>query len=299
MSTGRVRLVSTSGERSDEEPLLEEPRMKSARSVLKFVFCGIATLVVASHCTVKAKSDTCDRDSFKTCTCSGDRTGTKACNEDGDGYLACVCDAPSNTGGSANTGGAASTGGSTTTGGVSSTGGASTSTGGAPQGTGGAGSSTGGASQSTGGAVTAGGAGGAGGSGGDDEQGYAGATGDACLDCLADKCTDELDACVADTQCFSEEVDGSGQFEQISNCVESQRAAGAVKRNALRTCGIEVGSSSGWPPDGMTEATLNLVNCLATGQSGIPNNNSWADADNLSMKWAASSCAALACTSGI
>lgn len=275
--------------------------MKSARSVLKLVLSSAVTLLLASHCVVKTNTDdTCEINTFKLCTCASGESGKKACNAQGTGYGACICDGTNpGTGGSNTTGGSNASGGSGETSGGSASGGGSSTGGSSPKGgsanSGGSATTTGGAGNS-GGANDAGGGGvsdaGSGGDGG-------GATGDSCIDCLSMKCGDELDACLADELCISPDSDGSGQFEQVSICVESQRPMGSVKRQALRDCGTMVSQNlnAGWPPEDMTPATLNLINCLATGSSGLATSNDWAADENLMQKWVAGTCAQLACTS--
>jgi len=120
---------------------------------------------------------------------------------------------------------------------------------------------------------------------------------DACDKCLDMQCGKELDDCLADPVCFSGDPQDPGQYEQVTSCVEQLRTRQAVKRPDLRNCGLTVGTGSGWPPDGMADTTTNLINCMATGQTMIPMNNSWADTQNLSQPWAPASCAKLACTS--
>lgn len=237
--------------------------MKSARSLSKLLISGAAVAALVSSCTIQTKTD-------------------------------------SNTGGTSS---------GTTGGNSATTGGSATTTGGAEANTGGSAVTTGGSVATTGGsATTPGGAGGAGGdgtgvggnpAGGEDAGGQGGAGFDDCDACLDAKCTAEFDACFADSQCISDDFDGSGQFEEIIACTETIRVSRPVKRVDLRTCGTMVSNinSTLWPPEDMTVATLNLVNCLATGQAGEAMNNSWANEANINNVWPASSCAKLACTS--
>jgi hypothetical protein len=113
------------------------------------------------------------------------------------------------------------------------------------------------------------------------------------------QCDKEFDACFADPMCFSGDPDAPGQYEQVIECVEQRRTMQAVKRIDLRTCGQIIGNRTGWPPDGMTPATTDIINCMATGQTMIPMNNSWADNANITQVWPPMSCAKLACTSMI
>jgi hypothetical protein len=119
---------------------------------------------------------------------------------------------------------------------------------------------------------------------------------DACDTCLDMQCGPELDACLNDPICFTGDPQDPGQFEQVIACVEQKRTMQSVKRPDLRSCGLVVGTGTGWPPDGMADTTTDVINCMATGQSMVPMNNSWADQQNLSQPWAANSCAKLACT---
>lgn len=223
------------------------------------------------------------------CKCSGNLTGYQVCGSDGV-YGACVCPA-----------------GSTAEGGDTSTAGATSGTAGTTSNTGGAGSTEGGAA--TAGTTTTYPAG----AGGTGEAGAAGAGAidpADCNACLQKECQTEWDACFADEQCISANIDGSGQYERISSCIETARVDGLVKRDAVRGCGVTIGASTDadllaeWAPEGMSPNTTNLMNCLASAK-GMANAD-WAnDPANYPVvndmveptPWPASSCAKLACTS--
>ena len=169
-----------------------------------------------------------------------------------------------------------------------------------------AGSSSGGAS-SAGATSTAGAA----------PIGDAGAGGEApvvyatCEDCLADRCQKEFDACDADPNCISADVDGSGQYERIAKCINAERVNGLVKRDVVRGCGVTIGANpmadvvSEWAPEGMAATTTNLLNCMADAPGADP--ASWANDDaNYPVTgndminptpWPAGTCAKDACTS--
>jgi hypothetical protein len=241
-----------------------ELSMKSARSLSKLLVSGAAVAALVTSCTIETKS-------------SDGSTGGSSSGTTG--------------GSSATTGGA-----DATTGGTSST------TGGSSVATGGSSAATGGSRATTGGSVNAAGSGGdpsggIGGEGASDAGGQGGASFDDCDACADAKCTAEFDACLDDPICITEDVNGTGQYEVIIDCMEKIRATRPLKRIDLRNCGTTVGTGSAWPPDGMAPTTLNLVNCIATGVTGDSMNNAWADNANISNPWAANSCAKLACTS--
>jgi hypothetical protein len=147
-----------------------------------------------------------------------------------------------------------------------------------------------------------GGAGGGGGEGGAGFPDYA-----QCEDCLADLCPTELEACLADEQCFSADGMGGGEYDAISTCIEGARAGQIAKRDAVRGCGVTFGASSDpdsvsvWAPQDMAPATTKLLNCMATSHSQTPNAD-WANdpanfPNGVPAPWPADSCAKLACTS--
>jgi hypothetical protein len=244
--------------------------MKRTRSLSMLLVSGVAVGALVSSCTIETKSSDGSGGSSSGTT-GGTTTGT--------------------TGGSV-----ATTGGSETT-----TGGSAATTGGSAATTGGSAATTGGSSAAGAGGDIVGGNGGAGndGPGGQGAGGEGGASYDDCDTCLDAKCTAELDACFADTQCFSDAADGSGQYEQVVACVENIRRTRPVKRVDLRDCGNMVGSNLNtlWPPDEMTVATVDLINCMATGVANEAGNSAWANQANVTNAWAPASCAKLACTS--
>lgn len=270
--------------------------MNIKRSYFKLLMASAGVGLFLANCTVKNSSDeSCEKgDKDVGCDCPGGLTGYQECDSDGV-FGSCVCPDDNSGAGRNNSGvggksalvdgGAGNEGGepSTPSGGKASTGG--TSAGGA-----------GGAAT-----VTAG----AGGEGGDGP--VVSPTYVTCEDCLADVCQAQLDACLADAQCFSVDGDGSGEYEAISECIEAERASGVAKRDAVRGCGVTLGASSDpdlvslWAPQGMAPTTTNLLNCLATSSSETPNAD-WANDPNnfpngVPTAWPEDSCAKLACTS--
>jgi hypothetical protein len=245
--------------------------MKRTRSLSTFLASGVAVVALVSSCTIETKSSDGSGGSGTTGGTASTTGGSSA-----------------TTGGSEATGGASATGGAATTGGASATGGAAT--------TGGAASVAGSGGDGSG---ALGGSGGAGGDGAGDAGGQGGASYDDCDACIDARCTKEFDACLQDSVCISEEADGSGQYEQVVACVEMIRTTRPVKRADLRDCGNSVGSglSTLWPPEEMTVATVDLINCMATGQTNESGNSAWANQSNITNPWAAGSCAKLACTS--
>jgi hypothetical protein len=125
--------------------------------------------------------------------------------------------------------------------------------------------------------------------------------------CFADK--GDPDAGI-DIPCLSPAGDGTGQYEQFITCMESFRTKGSVAPQDAVTSGDFVLSCSpqtcAWPPTGMTAATADLINCMATNKTNTscsancPNdnglNNSWATPGN-GFTWPAASCAKTNCTS--
>lgn len=194
-------------------------------------------------------------------------------------------------------------------------GGAGTSgAGGSTSGGGSGGSDSGGG---TGGGDSGGSGGGDAGSGGGDPGGAGGMSGAAgaagmsgggaggaptyeeCLDCLLERCPNELEDCLDSDVCSNEQ--GTGQYDFFAECVEAERPFGSINRTLLRECGNQVIEGQViWPPEGMSPATRDLINCLATGVADVnPDmpNNDWADDEQITQPWAAESCARLACTS--
>lgn len=267
------------------------------RSSFAILFATLGAVAAVTNCTVKSvegdgkagSSNTtgntvCDAGDSKACTCTNGKKGAQECNDEGSGYAACVCDGVIDTGGTGGTGGASDGGaGNETSGGTANTGGTNTPAGGASEG----------------------------GAGGADPVGIIDP--EDCSACLAALCPTQWDACVADTQCLSANLDGSGEYEKIQNgCIEVARLDGPVKRDAARGCGVSIGQSTDpafnddWAPQQMAPATANLMNCMAMG-ANMPD-ASWAnDPDNFPIvneevqptPWPAGSCAKLACTSQI
>jgi hypothetical protein len=251
---------------------------------------GVALLL--SNCTVKEDSDeSCEKgDKVNGCECPGGVTGHQECESDGS-FGSCIC--PGGVGGSGNTSG-------------SNTGGNGDDEGGAPGGgIGGISSAgSGGASDAgagAGGALSEGGADGAGG-----EPPFAFET---CTECLETLCADEWEACAAADQGICEM-----QYGAVADCIEADRANGPngtnVTRDRLRGCGVTLGSSANpnlagdWAPAQMAQETTDLINCLATSSSELPDDE-WANVNGPNFPqsgptpWPADSCAKLACTSPV
>jgi hypothetical protein len=269
--------------------------MNNKRSYFKLLTASAAVGLFLANCTVKNSSDdSCEKgDKDLGCDCPGGLTGYQLCDSDGV-FGSCVCPDDNSGAGTSNS----STAGKSN----SSTGGTSSNQGGEPASNGGktytAGTDAGGV------AAVNGGAGGEGGAGLPDFM-------EDCNACLDTLCKTELDACLNDPQCFSAEGDGSGEYEAISTCIETARASGLVKRDAVRSCGVTFGASSDpedpsnfsdWAPRDMAATTTDLLNCMATSSSQTPDAQ-WAnDPNNFPAAgptpWPADSCAKLACTSG-
>lgn len=253
--------------------------MKRTPSLSFLLVSGVAVAALVSSCTIETK----------TTDGSGGSGTTGGTSNTTGGTVATTGGADANTGGTSGTTGGASG----TTGGTSaSTGGSDTTPGGS------AGASAGAGGDGTAGAMA--GAGGDGGDGSGDAGGQGGASFDSCDACLDARCTKEFDACLADPVCFEDAVNGMGQYQVVVvECVDKIRATRPVKRADLRDCGNSVGAgaSTEWPPQGMTVATVDLLNCMATGQTNESGNNAWANESNIMNPWAANSCAKLACTS--
>jgi hypothetical protein len=278
--------------------------MRSYWSLLVFALGAVA---LVPDCTIKTTtSDDCTPGSRIDCTCPGGSSGEKVCNASGLGYGVCSCGRSTSTSSSSSVsstsasgsatvgvgvGGASASSATTTTSSSVSAGGASSATSSVSVGAGGSGGQ--------GGTAGAGGQADAGKDGPYDAGQEAGTGIDACDQCVVMQCSKEFDDCFADPMCFTGDPDDPGQYEQVTSCVEQRRTMQAVKRIDLRSCGQQVGNGIGWPPDGMSEATTNIINCMATGQTSIPMNNSWADNTNITQVWPTTSCAKLACTSMI
>ena len=275
--------------------------MNSKRSIWKLLLSGATGGLLVTNCTVKTASDKGDDSSANTgscttghtkngCACSDNVTGHQVCDSDG-AYGACIC--PTGTvsiGGAPNN----SAGASSTAAGASSTAAGASS--------GGSTSYAGGTSSGEGGAYSEAGSGGEGGALVIDPTD--------CGACLAQLCKKQFDACDADPNCISADVDGSGQYERIVACIDKERVNGLVKRDVVRGCGVTIGASSdpdvisNWAPEDMDPVTTDLLNCMADAPGAAP--ASWANDDanypvvNQMIKptpWPDGTCAKLACTS--
>jgi hypothetical protein len=247
--------------------------MKSMRSQWGLVWFGIGAMTLASGCVIKATTSD---------------TGAGGATSSGSGS---ATTSSSGSGTTSSSGSTSATGsGSTTVTGSSS---------------GGAGGSS---STSSGAGGSSGGSGGSG-TGGWMDSGVRDASGDVwqdggpgiddCDKCLVMQCSKELEACLDDPACFSGDPQDPGQYEGVIACVEQKRTTQAVKRADLVDCGLVAVPGVGWPPDDMADTTTDLINCMATGQTMVPMNNSWANSTNINMAWAPNSCAKLACTSKV
>ena len=251
-----------------------------------------------ANCTVStSSSDKCSKGDKDTgCECPGKITGYQVCNSSGV-FGDCQCPGTNTAGSSSNSSagntsndagaGNTSEAGTTSKGGTTSNGGTATT----------AGTDAGGVSSAEGGA------GGAGGENGTGVTDFA-----TCEDCLMALCPTQFDACLNDSNCFSTDGDGTGEYEAISTCIEGERASGVAKRDAVRGCGVTFGASadpdlvSAWAPHDMAATTTDLINCMATSQSK-PVNADWANdqttnfPNGVPAPWPNDSCAKLACTS--
>ena len=264
--------------------------MNSKRSMWKVLLGVVGVGFLVTNCTIKT-DDSCDPGEKKNCNaCDNNVTGTQTCGDDGT-YDACYCPGSVNGGGS--NAGASNAGASSVAGGSSG------------------GASNGGASSNHAGEAGA------------TTGGDAGAGGDAsltidpndCYDCLNKLCTPEWDACVLEDEnnpetpgnyCLSSEIDGSGQVEAVLACIEAERSKGAVKREAVRSCGASLGKSSDpsfflWPPTDMTAATAGVINCMADAPTEL-SPGTWANSSNIPTSgspkpWLDMTCAKLSCTS--
>jgi hypothetical protein len=256
--------------------------MNSKRSVWKLLVSVACVGLFVTNCTIKTDDDDssgCTPGKKKDCSaCDNGVTGSQTCQDDGS-YGACVC--PGSVNGGASSGGASS--GGSSSGGKSATAGY--------------------AGTWTGGGASVAGEGGEGGTG---PVVYAD-----CLDCLADRCAKEYAACDADPKCISADLDGTGQYERIAACIDTERVKGVVKRDVVRGCGVTIGASpdpdviSAWAPENMAATTTNLLNCMADAPGADP--ASWANDDRNypvdgndminPTPWANGTCAKDACAS--
>lgn len=265
--------------------------MNIKRSYFKLLMASAGVGLLLANCTVKETDECSKGDKDSGCDCPGNAKGYQVC--DGDGvYGECICP-DSNTAGTGNTAGT-----------NSSTAGTNGNEGGTPSA--GTGGTTAAAGSDAGGVAAVNG--GAGGEGGD--LGFVVEDPNDCEACLSALCRPEYDACLADTRCFSETGNGTGQYERIITCVDGERLNGPVKRDVVRGCGVTIGLSpnpdlaSDWAPQNMAPATTNLLNCLATSANETPNAD-WANSDDnfpivnddvVPTPWPADSCAKLSCT---
>jgi len=257
--------------------------MNSKRSMWKLLVSVACVGLFVTNCTIKTDdddSDGCTPGKKKDCSaCDNGVTGSQTCQDDGS-YGACVC--PGSVNGGSSSGGASS-------GGASS-----------------GGASSGGKSSTAGNGGNWMGSAGEGGEGGTGPVVFAD-----CLECLDARCAKEYAACDADAKCISAELDGSGQYERIAECIDKERVKGVVKRDVVRGCGVTIGANpdpdviSAWAPEGMADTTTNLLNCMADAPGAEP--ASWANddknypIDNNDMinptPWADGTCAKDACAS--
>ncbi len=260
--------------------------MNIKRSYFQLLLSSVTVGLFLANCTVQqAKDDgSCDKnDKQSGCKCGDGSVGYQVCDSDGV-FGSCVCPDPNSGGGSSNNGTAGKT---------------NTPLGGEPSS-----SPTGGKSSGTAGTTYAGEGGtpvvdpAAGGAGGapavtfDPED---------CEACLAVLCKDELATCLDDATCAS-------QYTQIIGCVDNVRVTMLAKRDAVRGCGVNVGSSPNaslqdvWAPQQLVDEATNLLNCMATSSAVAPNAD-WANdldtnfPNNVPAPWPTDSCAKLSCTS--
>jgi hypothetical protein len=257
--------------------------MKTKRSMWMALLCAAGAGLLVTNCTVKS-DDGCDPGEKRTgCVCEGDKSeGYQVCSSEGV-YGGCEC-SPQNVAGGSNAGG----GGSNAGGGGASAGETSVA--------------------GQGGALGEAGEGGVGGEAGVGGEG--GAPAEDCVTCLSDLCGPEFDECALEDEnsaltpgeyCLSSKIDGSGQIEKILSCIDELRKTGVAKREAVRSCGASLGSSSSptfsdWPPPTMTPATEQVMNCMADAPTEA-NPGAWAGDDVVSTPWVDGTCAKLACTS--
>jgi hypothetical protein len=261
----------------------EDQHMTMKRSYRHLLLGSLGVALLLSNCTVKNdEDDSCEKGAKDVgCDCPGNTTGYQLCGSNGV-FGSCICpDETSNGGGTSGTGAGG--------------GGGATEEGGAP--TGGTTIGSGGASE---GGAGAGGVSGEGGAGGEAPFAFL-----SCDECVETLCADEWQACLTaddDGLCVD-------QYYQVTECIEADRAMNNVSRDRLRGCGVTLGASAdanlagAWAPEEMTDGTTNLINCLASSSSEVPNGD-WADVSGPNFPesgspkpWPADSCAKLICTS--
>jgi hypothetical protein len=118
-----------------------------------------------------------------------------------------------------------------------------------------------------------------------------------CEACLVTQCRTEIDDCVLDPACYSPLVDNSGMFEQLVTCVDQLRATQTVTRSSLLYCVAGITRDELWPPVELGATTVDLIDCMASGESGVRMNYGWANAQSVSLPWPTTSCGATACSS--
>ena len=118
-----------------------------------------------------------------------------------------------------------------------------------------------------------------------------------CEGCLITQCRTEIDDCVLDAACYSPLADNSGMFEQVVTCVDQLRATQPVTRSSLLYCVAAITHDKDWPPPELGTTTVDLIDCMVSGQSGVRMNYGWADAQTVSLPWPTASCGETACSS--
>jgi hypothetical protein len=118
-----------------------------------------------------------------------------------------------------------------------------------------------------------------------------------CEACLVTQCRTEIDDCVLDPACYSPLADNSGMFEQVVTCVDQLRATQPVTRSSFLYCVAAITRDENWPPVELGATTVDLIDCMASGESEVRMNYDWADAQSVSLPWPTASCAATACSS--
>ena len=278
--------------------------MKSLRSSFGLLLAAFGAALLFANCKVTSveSDESCTPNETHHCTCSNGDEGSQVCNSKGTAYNACRCEGTDG-GGSANNGngGEGNTG---TDGGTSGSSTGGTSNGGTSNG----GTSNGGTS--SGGTANAAGMGGGGEAGRPNTEDIDPTD---CAACLATLCPTQWQACEADANCQSSDLDGTGQYERIQNgCIEPERRSSVVKRDVVRGCGVSIGQStdpdylSDWAPEEMAQSTVALMNCMAMGSKNP--DASWANDENNfpivegvvePVPWPEGTCAKLACTSKV
>jgi hypothetical protein len=263
--------------------------MNIKRSYLQALLGSVTVGLFLANCTVQqAKDDgSCDKgDKHSGCDCDDGSVGYQVCDSDGV-FGSCVCPSGNTSGGSSNNGTAGkannSTGGDDTT------------------------STTGGKGSGTAGTTYTGGDGGtptvdpaAGGAAGGGPL-FVPEDPNDCSECLDVLCKDDFDTCLADDVC-------GDQYLSIIGCIENVRETMLAKRDVVRGCGVNVGSSPNaslqavWgDPQTLDPKTTNLLNCMATSASETPS-AAWANdkdtnfPNDVPAPWPADSCAKFSCT---